>query len=103
MTATRSARKIASSRSWVMKKIVLPAEVVELEQRLVHDASWSASRGRGNGSSRSRDGGIVEERANDLHPSLHAARELHRILPLDAGEADTGEERARLRLGVRRA
>src|SRR6266545_5748608 len=60
---------------------LLPRERVEGAERLVHQEHR----------------GVVDERAADRHPLLHAPRQLPRMLVLEAGEADEPDEVQRQR------
>ncbi len=77
---------MASSRLWVTKTTVLrarrrmPTSHSPISRRV---CSSSAPKG----SSISRIGRVQRERAGDRHPLAHAARQLARVLPLEAAQA----------------
>ena len=81
----RSARKIASSMSWVTSSTVAFdfSTMPIISSCICHLVSASSAP---NGSSMRRIGGPVRQRAGDGHPLLHAAGKLARIGVLELGQ-----------------
>ena len=73
MMPTRSASSSASSRYWVVRKIVMPSSLVE-PAHLVPHAGPAHRVEPGGGLVEEQDLGVVHERGGEVEPALHAAR-----------------------------
>ncbi len=100
ITITWSDRNTASGTLWVMNSTVMRRS---LQMRCRSSTSWSRVERveRAERLVHQELGRIVDQRPADRDALAHAAGQLVRILVLEAGEPDRGEQRARAPLGGR--
>ena len=100
MMAMRSARRIASSKSWVMKTMVFCSTALQAQELVLHLAPDQRIE-RGERLVEEPELRVDGERAGDADALLLAAGELARKIVLAALEADQLDHLARARLALR--
>src|SRR5262249_13186222 len=91
MINTRSARKIASSTSWVTNRTVV-LNSAQSSSRFSCITARVCGIERAEGLVHEQDGRLVGERPRDADPLLHATRKLGRIAMGETGQADHIEQ-----------
>ena len=94
ITTTRLPMKTASSMSWVTKSTVLRCCLPDAEQQLLHQLARLVVE-RAEGLVHQQHARVVGQRARDRGALLHAARQLLRVVLVEALQAHLGQEAVR--------